>query len=84
MRKRFIGSQTHKPNIAYDYNRGFQAGQEDIAESADVNSLKFLKSLFLICPECDKDAYIDKIEKEYFIVVCSCTKWKISFQIKEH
>lgn len=52
--------------------------------NAHKNSLKFLKSLFLTCPMCDRNCYIDKIEKDHFIVVCSCTKWKISFQIAEY
>lgn len=47
------------------------------------NSLIFLKSIFLTDPVNDEQGYIDKIEKNYFIVKCPRTQWKISFKMEE-
>lgn len=47
------------------------------------SSKDFLAKAFLVCPECGDDGQIDKINKDHFIVVCKCTKWKISFKISE-
>ena len=47
------------------------------------NSVDYIRSLFLICPECDGECYVDKIGKDYFIVKCQCTSWKVGFRISE-
>ena len=46
-------------------------------------SLRFLNSIFLICPGCREDAVVVKFTNKYFIVKCPCTRWKIDFKIKE-
>ena len=52
-------------------------------QKAHQRSLSVLEAMFLECPECGGDSWIEKIEKEYFITKCPCTKWKIRFEISE-
>jgi len=46
-------------------------------------SKEFIANEFLKCPECNRKCRIVRFESYCFVVVCSCTKWKISFKISE-
>ena len=52
-------------------------------EIENKNKINFLKTIFLVCPICYTDCFIEKVEGDYFITKCDCTKWKISFKIEE-
>jgi len=56
---------------------------DKIDKTTHENSLKFLRSVFLTCPINGDRGYIDKIEKDHFVVKCKKTQWKISFKIEE-
>lgn len=53
-------------------------------KSRHQKSVDFLTQLFLVCPECSKYGYLSKVSGDNIIIKCECTKWKISFKIKEY
>ena len=47
------------------------------------NRINFLKAIFLVCPLCGEDTFVQNVESDHFTTKCKCAEWKISFKIRE-
>ena len=47
------------------------------------NNTTFIQALFLVCPLCGENTYIESMIDNGFTTKCGCTKWKITYEIEE-